>query len=156
MNEVQKPKKPLVFYYLIVLAVLLFINTLLVPWIAKQQIIEVDYSTFMTMTENKEIGGVQIEYNQILFTDKENTTVYKTGVLDDPNLVTRLHASGAEFRSEIIEEASPLLSFLISWILPMVFFIIIGQFLSRRMMSSHLLFYLLLKMNLRIDHIRQF
>ena len=136
MNEVKKPKKPLIFYYLIAITVIMLINTLLMPWLARQRIVEVDYGTFMNMTENREIGGVQIEYNQILFTDKENTTVYKTGVLDDPNLVTRLHASGAEFRSEIIEEASPLLSFLISWILPMVFFIIIGQFLSRKMMDK--------------------
>lgn len=136
MNEVKKPKKPLIFYYLIAITVIMLINTLLMPWLARQRIVEVDYGTFMNMTENREIGGVQIEYNQILFTDKENTTVYKTGVLDDPNLVTRLHASGAEFRSEIIEEASPLLSFLISWILPMFFFIIIGQFLSRKMMDK--------------------
>ena len=136
MNEVKKPKKPLIFYYLIAITVIMLINTLLMPWLARQRIVEVDYGTFMNMTENREIGGVQIEHNQILFTDKENTTVYKTGVLDDPNLVTRLHASGAEFRSEIIEEASPLLSFLISWILPMFFFIIIGQFLSRKMMDK--------------------
>ena len=136
MNEVKKPKKPLIFYYLIAITVIMLINTLLMPWLARQRIVEVDYGTFMNMTENREIGGVQIEYNQILFTDKDNTTVYKTGVLDDPNLVTRLHASGAEFRSEIIEEASPLLSFLISWILPMFFFIIIGQFLSRKMMDK--------------------
>lgn len=136
MNEVKSPKKPLIFYYAIAMLIVFLFNSMLLPWIAKQQIIEVDYGTFMTMTENKEIGGVQIEYNQILFTDKENTKFYKTGVLNDPTLVTRLHESGAEFRSEIIEEMSPLLSFVLSWILPMVMFIVIGQFLSQKLMNK--------------------
>ncbi len=136
MNEVKSPKKPLIFYYAIAMLILFLFNSLLLPWIAKQSIIEVDYGTFMTMTENKEIGGVQIQYNQILFTDKENTKVYKTGVLNDPTLVSRLHESGAEFRSEIIEEMSPLLSFVLSWILPMVMFIAVGQLLSKKLMNK--------------------
>ena len=136
MNEVQKPKKPLMFYYLIALAALLAINTLLVPWIAKQQIVEVDYSTFLRMTENKEIGGVQIQDTQILFTDKEQTKVYKTGPMNDPELVNRLHASGATFGSEIYEEPNLLLSLLLSWVLPMVLFILLGQFLSRKLMNK--------------------
>ncbi|MBQ8150494.1 MAG: ATP-dependent zinc metalloprotease FtsH [Clostridia bacterium] len=136
MNEVQKPRKPLIFYYLIALVILMLINTLLVPWIAKQQIIEVDYGTFITMTENGEVGGVQIQSNQILFTDKAQTKVYKTGLLEDPELVSRLHASGASFGSEIYEEPSLLLSLLVSWVLPMVIFIVLGQFLSKKLMNK--------------------
>ena len=136
MNEVQKPRKPLIFYYLIALVILMLINTLLLPWIAKQQIIEVDYGTFITMTENGEVGGVQIQSNQILFTDKAQTKVYKTGLLEDPELVSRLHASGASFGSEIYEEPSLLLSLLVSWVLPMVIFIVLGQFLSKKLMNK--------------------
>jgi len=116
--------------------VLVLINSFVVPWIAKQQIIEVDYGTFITMTENKEIGGVQIQDNQILFTDKAQTKVYKTGLLNDPDLVTRLHASGTSFGSVIMEEPSLLLSLLVSWVLPMVLFIVLGQFLSRKLMNK--------------------
>ncbi len=136
MNEVQKPKKPLIFYYLVVLAVLMLINTLLVPWIAKQQILEVDYGTFITMTENKEVGAVHIQDNQILFTDKAQTKLYKTGLLNDPNLVDRLHTSGATFGSEIAEEPSLLLSILVSWVLPMVLFIALGQWLTKKLMKK--------------------
>ena len=136
MNEVKSPKKPLLYYYVVVMLVLVLINSLLVPWIAKQQIVEVDYGTFITMTENKEIGGVQIQDNQIMFTDTANEKVYKTGRMEDPGLVERLHASGAKFSSEIIEETSPLLSFLLSWILPMAVFIGIGQIFSRQMMKK--------------------
>ena len=135
MNEVQKPKKPLIFYYTIVMVIVMLINTLLLPWIAKQQIIEVDYGTFMTMTTDGQIGGVQIQDNQIMFTDKEGEQVYKTGRMDDPGLVERLHASGASFSSEIVEEASPLLSFLLSWVLPMVVFIAVGQLMSKKLMD---------------------
>ena len=131
MNEVKSPKKPLIFYYGIAILILILINSLFVPWLAKKQIIEVDYGTFITMTENSEIGNVQVQSNQILFTDKEGQKVYKTGVMYDPDLVSRLHSAGAEFSSEIIEETSPLLSFLLSWILPMVILIGMGQMLSR-------------------------
>ena len=134
MNEVKKPdRKPLIYYYGIAMLILILINSLLVPWIARQQIVEVDYGTFITMTENGEIGAVQVQDNQILFTDKAEEHVYKTGLMEDPGLVDRLYASGAEFSSEIIEEASPLLSFLVSWILPMVIFIGLGQLLSRQL-----------------------
>ena len=115
MNEVKSPKKPLIFYYGIAILILILINSLFVPWLAKKQIIEVDYGTFITMTENGEIGSVQVQSNQILFTDKEGQKVYKTGVMYDPDLVSRLHSAGAEFSSEIIEETSPLLSFLLSY-----------------------------------------
>lgn len=136
MNEIKKPKKPLIFYYTLVLVIIILINSLLVPWMAKMQIKEVDYGTFMTMTDNKEIGKVEIQSNQILFTNKDESVIYKTGVIEDPGLVERLHDSGAEFASEIVEQTSPLLSFLLSWILPLVIFFAIGQFLSKKMMDK--------------------
>ena len=135
MNEVNKPKKPLIYYYCIVMIALMLINSLAVPLIAQHSIQEVDYGTFMEMTENKEIGQVQQQDNQILFTDKEGTKVYKTGLMDDPELVQRLRDSGATFGSEIIEETSPLLSILLSWILPILIFIGIGQFMSKKLMD---------------------
>ena len=135
MNEVNKPKKPLIFYYCIVMIALMLINSLAVPLIAQHSIQEVDYGTFMEMTENKEIGQVQQQDNQIIFTDKEGTKIYKTGLMDDPDLVQRLRESGATFGSEIIEETSPLLSFLLSWVLPIMIFIGIGQFMSKKMMD---------------------
>lgn len=136
MNEIKKPKKPLIFYYTLVLIIIILINSLLVPWMAKMQIKEVDYGTFMTMTDNKEIGKVEIQSNQILFTNKDESVIYKTGVIEDPGLVERLHDSGAEFASEIVEQTSPLLSFLLTWILPLVIFFAIGEFLSRKMMDK--------------------
>ena len=136
MNEIKKPKKPLIFYYTLVLVIIILINSLLVPWMAKMQIKEVDYGTFMTMTDNKEIGKVEIQSNQILFTNKDESVIYKTGVIEDPGLVERLHDSGAEFASEIVEQTSPLLSFLLTWILPFVIFFAIGEFLSRKMMDK--------------------
>ena len=136
MNEIKKPKKPLIFYYTLVLVIIILINSLLVPWMAKMQIKEVDDGTFMTMTDNKEIGKVEIQSNQILFTNKDESVIYKTGVIEDPGLVERLHDSGAEFASEIVEQTSPLLSFLLTWILPLVIFFAIGEFLSRKMMDK--------------------
>ena len=133
MKEVKSPKKPLIYYYAIVLLALMVFNSLILPLIAKRQIKEVDYGTFMTMTEKGEIGKVEIESNQILFTDKDGETIYKTGVMNDPGLTERLHASGAEFASEIVEEASPLMSFLLTWILPVVFFVALGQLLYKKM-----------------------
>ncbi|MGN1404951.1 MAG: ATP-dependent zinc metalloprotease FtsH [Erysipelotrichaceae bacterium] len=136
MNEVKKPKKPLIYYYFIVILVISLFNLLLVPQIAKRQIVETDYGTFMTMTENKDIGKVQVQDNQILFTDKEETTVYKTGLLNDPDMIYRLKESGAQFSGEIIEEASPLLTFLLTWILPLAIFIGLGQYMSKKMMDK--------------------
>ena len=137
MNEVKKPKKPLIFYYGIVLLVLLLFNFLAMPWLAQRQVQQVDYGTFMSMTENGEIGQVEIqaEDNQILFTDKDNTTIYKTGMLDDPDLTQRLYDSGAKFSGEIIEQMSPLLSFLLTWVLPIAIFIGIGQYMSKKLME---------------------
>ena len=135
MNEVKRPKKPLIFYYGVVLAALLLVNLLIMPWMARRQIKEVDYGTFMTMTENGELGEVELESNQILFTDKDMTQIYKTGPIEDPGLVERLHAAGVTFSSEIIEQTSPLLSILLSWVLPIAIFIGIGQFMSKKLMD---------------------
>ncbi|MGN1160012.1 MAG: ATP-dependent zinc metalloprotease FtsH [Lachnospiraceae bacterium] len=136
MNEVKKPNKPLIYYYFIVLLIIMLFNLLLMPKILERRIQETDYGTFMSMAEEKNIGRVQIQDNQIVFTDKEEKTVYKTGLMDDPGLVERLKESGAVFSSEIIEETSPVLSFLLTWILPLVIFIALGQFLSKKMMDK--------------------
>ncbi len=137
MNEVKNPRKPLIVFYIIMLLVMFAFNSLIAPLLAEeQQIKEVDYGTFMTMTEEGNIGSVQIEENQILFTSKDGKEVYRTGVMNDPGLVDRLHASGAEFTSKIIRQMSPLASFFLSWILPIFIFIVLGQFLSRRMMDK--------------------
>ena len=136
MNEVKKPKKPLIYYYGIVLVALLLFNFLAVPWLSQRQVKEVDYGTFMTMTEEKQVGKVEVQDNQILFTDKDEKQVYKTGLMTDPDLVNRLKASGAEFSSEIQEQMSPVLSFLLSWLVPILFFVGIGQLMSKRMMSK--------------------
>ena len=135
MNEVKQPKKPLAYYYFIVLICVMLFNWLLMPRILEQQIQQVDYGTFMTMTEEGNIGQVDIQSNQIVFTDKDNTKIYKTGLMDDPGRTERLHAAGAVFSSEIIEEASPLISILLSWVLPMVLFIALGQFLTKKLMD---------------------
>ena len=133
MKEVKTPKKPLLYYYIVALLVLLLFNFFAMPLLARQQVEEVDYGTFMTMTENKEIGEVEIESNQIIFTNKDGSKIYKTGVLDDPELVDRLHASGAEFASEIVEQMSPFLNILLSWVLPVLLFIGIGQFMAKKL-----------------------
>ena len=132
MKEVKTPRKPLLYYYIVALLVLLLFNFFAMPLLARQQVEEVDYGTFMTMTENKEIGEVEIESNQIIFTNKDGSKIYKTGVLDDPELVDRLHASGAEFASEIVEQMSPFLSIL-GWVLPLIIFIAIGQFMAKKL-----------------------
>ena len=136
MNEVKSPKKPMLYYYAMALLVLLLINFLAVPWLSQRQVKEVDYGTFMTMTENKEIGRVEVQDNQILFTNKDDTQIYKTGPMDDPDLIYRLKDSGAEFSSEIVEEMSPFLSFLLTWLLPIVFFVALGQFMLKRMTNK--------------------
>ena len=135
MNEVKKPRKPLIFYYVLVLLAMLLINMLLVPYMAARQVKEVDYGTFMDMTENKEIGEVEISDDEIIFTDKDGTNYYKTGVMNDDGLVDRLHDSGAKFSSEIVQQMSPLMSLLLTWILPLVIFIGLGQLMSRQLMK---------------------
>ena len=136
MNEVKKPKKPLIYYYAIVMLALMLINTLIVPLFAHHRVTEVDYGTFMSMTEQGDLGLVEVENNQILFTDKAEEKIYKTGRMDDDGLIDRLYQSGAKFSSEIVEETSPLLSFLLSWLLPIAFFVILGQFMTRRFMNK--------------------
>ena len=137
MQEVKKPRKPLIYYYAIVLAVLLLFNFLLMPWAAERQVQEVGYDTFIEMTEKEEIGQVQInqEDNEVIFTNKDGDKIYKTGMVEDPGMTERLYASGAKFSGQIIEQMSPVLSFLLSWILPIVIFIGIGQYMSRKLMN---------------------
>ena len=136
MNEVKTPKKPFIFYYAIVMLVLMLLNFLVMPRMLQAQIIEVDYGTFMDMTEQKEIGKVEMQDNQILFTNKDNTQIYKTGLMYDPGLTERLHDSGAQFASEIVEQASPIVSFLLSWVLPIAIFVIFGQLMYKRTMNK--------------------
>ena len=136
MQEVKKPRKPLIYYYVIALAVLLVFNLLAMPYINAYQVKEVDYGTFMTMTEEQNIGKVEVMDNQIVFTDKAEENIYKTGRMDDPQMVDRLYNSGAEFASEIVEETSPLLTILLYWVLPLVLFIAIGQFMSKKLMDK--------------------
>ena len=134
MQEVKQPnKKPFIFYYMIALIVIILINSLLVPQIAQRAVKEVDYNTFMQMTYDKQIDEVQIQDNQIVFTAKNDKTIYKTGLMDDPDRTQRLYDSGAKFSSEIVEEASPILSFLISWLLPLIIIIGFGQLMYRQM-----------------------
>ena len=136
MQEVKKPKKPLIYYYVIALAVLLVFNLLAMPYLNSGRVKEVDYGTFMSMTEEKNIGMVEVMDNQIVFTDKAEENIYKTGRMDDSQMVDRLYNSGAEFASEIVEETSPLLTILLYWVLPLVLFIAIGQFMSKKLMDK--------------------
>ncbi len=137
MEEIKKPKKPLIFYYAIVVIVLLLINLLTVPWLAQRQVKEVDYGTFLQMAQDQDLGLVEVQEseNQIIFTDKEENTIYKTGMMPDPDLTQRLADSGAEFSGEIIEQTNPILTFLVSWVLPIVIFIAIGQYMSKKLMQ---------------------
>ena len=136
MQEVKRPKRPLIFYYVVMILVILLFNCIVVPYIAGKAISDVDYGTFMTMTENGEIGKVQLQRNQIIFTSKDESSIYRTGVMDDPGLVDRLHASGVAFTSEIVEETSPLASLLLSWLLPLGIFVLLGQFMSKKLMDK--------------------
>ena len=133
MKEVKPPRKPLFYYYGVALVVLLLINFLLVPLVARHAVQEVDYGTFMTMTENKEIGKVEVEDNQIIFTNKDGSKIYKTGPMNDPDLTQRLYDAGAEFTRDIVEETSPLLSFVLTWILPIIMLIAIGQLMTKKL-----------------------
>ena len=136
MKEVKPSKKPLAIYYAIVLLVLLVLNFVLVPWLSERQVKEVDYGTFMTMTEEKNIGRVDIESNQIVFTDKEESQVYKTGLMSDPGLTERLYDAGAQFSSEIVEQGSPLVSFLVWFVLPILLFSFIGNQMNKKLMEK--------------------
>ena len=136
MNEVKQPKKPLMWYYSVVLIAILLFNVLVMPMIADMKIKEVDYGTFMSMTEQKDIGRVEIQDNQILFTNKDDTQVFKTGLLDDPGRTERLYEAGAQFSGEIVEETSPILNFFLYFLLPLILFAGLGQILSRKMMDK--------------------
>ena len=136
MNEVKTPKKPLIFYYGIAMVVLLLLNMLVMPLITQHQVEEVDYGTFIKMTENKEIGQVEIEDNQILFTNKDKSKIYKTGLMNDPSLTERLYDAGAQFSSEIVEQGSPVLSFLLWFVLPILLFSFIGNQMNKKLMEK--------------------
>ena len=136
MKEVKTPRKPLAIYYALVLLMLLLLNFVLLPWMEERQIKEVDYGTFMTMTEEKNIGRVDIESNQIIFTDKDETQVYKTGLMNDTSLTERLYDAGATFSSEIVEQSSPVLSFLIWFVLPIILFSAIGNQMNKKLMEK--------------------
>jgi len=136
MKEVKTPRKPLAIYYALVLLMLLLLNFVLLPWMGERQIKEVDYGTFMTMTEEKNIGRVDIESNQIIFTDKDETQVYKTGLMNDTGLTERLYNAGATFSSEIVEQSSPVLSFLIWFVLPIILFSAIGNQMNKKLMEK--------------------
>ena len=136
MDEVKNPKRPMYFYYGIVLIVLLLVNMFLTPYLAERQIKEVDYGTFMTMTMQHEIGKVDVESNQIVFTNKDETQIYKTGLMNDPDLTERLYESGAEFSSDIVQQMSPLASFIISWGIPLLIFFALGQWMSKRLTKN--------------------
>ena len=133
MKEVKSPKKPLIYYYGVVLLVLLVFNLVITPLLLKQEVTEVDYGTFMSMTESKNIGQVQVEDQQIVFTDKDEKNVYQTNVMDDPNLTERLYASGARFSKDVDASTSPLLSLLITGLLPMLIFIGLGQYMAKKL-----------------------
>ena len=136
MKEVKSPKKPLIFYYCVVLLIILLFNAIVTPMLSKNQVVEVDYGTFMDMIEEKSIGAVQVEDNQILFTDKDGTVVYKTGPMEDPTLTERLHDAGANFARVIEEPISPIWSFLLTFVLPMVIFFGLGQYLSKKLVEQ--------------------
>ena len=136
MKEVKTPRKPLAIYNALVLLMLLLLNFVLLPWMGERQIKEVDYGTFMTMTEEKNIGRVDIESNQIIFTDKDETQVYRTGLMNDTGLTERLYDAGATFSSEIVEQSSPVLSFLIWFVLPIILFSAIGNQMNKKLMEK--------------------
>ena len=136
MKELKNPKRPLVYYAVVAMLAVLLFNLLAVPAMANASVKEVDYGTFMDMTEKGDIGKVEIESNQIIFTDKSGQTFYKTGLMDDPDRTERLYKAGAEFSSEIVEQTSPLLSFVLTWVLPILIFVWIGDVMSKKMMNG--------------------
>ena len=136
MKEIKNPKRPLVYYAVVAMLAVLLFNLLAVPAMANAAVKEVDYGTFMDMTEKGDIGKVEIETNQIIFTDKAGQNFYKTGLMDDPDRTERLYKAGAEFSSEIVEQTSPLLSFVLTWVLPILIFVWIGDVMSKKMMNG--------------------
>ena len=136
MKEVKSPKKPLIYYYGIVLLIILLFNLIITPMLARAQVVEVDYGTFMDMIDEQNIGTVQVEDNEIIFTDKNSTTVYTTGAMEDPTLTERLHNSGATFARVVEQTMSPFMSFLLTFVLPLLIFIGIGQYMSKKLMEQ--------------------
>ena len=136
MKEVKSPKKPLIYYYGIVLLIILLFNLLITPLLSRQQVTDVDYGTFMDMIDDKDIGTVQVEDSQILFTDKEDTVVYKTSPMEDPTLAQRLHEAGARFDRVIEEPISPIWSFLLTFVLPILIFVALGQYMNKKLMEQ--------------------
>lgn len=136
MNEVKMPKRPILAYYILIFLAIFLFNSIFVPMLRENQVKEVDYSSFMTMTENKEIDKVQVEQDKILFTKKDDKQAYKTAIMNDPELVERLHKSGADFTGEIVEAMNPLLSALLSWVLPILIFFGIGHYMNKRLMKN--------------------
>ncbi len=135
MNEVKKPRQPLIFYYLLAIVAIILFNSLIAPLLFSPKVTEVSYDAFMAMTEDKKISEVMIEDNQIIFADAQGN-LYKTGLLDDPELTQRLYKSGAKFASQIVEQMSPILSFLISWVIPLVLMIGLGQYFSKKLVEK--------------------
>lgn len=138
MNEVKKPKKPLISYYCIVLLILILFNSLAMPWLMDHQIKDVDYGTFIQMTEDGQVGrvNIKVQSNTIVFTDKEEKTIYQTAMVDDPDLTDRLYQAGVSFYGEEIKQTSPIISFLMTWILPLLIFGVIGELLARQLMKK--------------------
>lgn len=136
MNEVKMPKRPILAYYILIFLVIFLFNSIFVPMLRENAVKEVDYSSFMTMTENQEIDKVQVEQDKILFTKKDDKQAYKTAIMNDPELVERLHKSGADFTGEIVEAMNPLLSALLSWVLPILIFFGIGHYMNKRLMKN--------------------
>ena len=136
MDHLKVPKRPFVTYYLIALAVLLILNLFVIPAINARRVQEVDYGTFMRMTDEKNIGLVEVQSNQIVFTDKEKTQIYKTGLMQDDGLVDRLYQADATFSGEIIQQASPFLSFLLTWLVPIALFMLLGRYMRNKMMDK--------------------
>ena len=136
MNEVKMPKRPILAYYILIFLAIFLFNSIFVPMLRENAVKEVDYSSFMTMTENQEIDKVQVEQDKILFTKKDDKQAYKTAIMNDPELVERLHKSGADFTGEIVEAMNPILSALLSWVLPLLIFFGIGQYMNKRLMKN--------------------
>lgn len=136
MNEVKMPKRPILAYYILIFLAIFLFNSIFMPMLRENQVKEVDYSSFMTMMENKEIDKVQVEQDKILFTKKDDKQAYKTAIMNDPELVERLHKSGADFTGEIVEAMNPILSALLSWVLPLLIFFGIGQYMNKRLMKN--------------------
>ena len=138
MKEVKSPKRPLIYYYLIALGVILLFNMLVMPIMSMNQVLEVDYGTFVQMAEDKNLGQVEVNEteNQIVFTDKEQTAIYTAGMIPDPDLARLLKDSGAKYGGQIIQQTNPILSFLLSWLLPIAIFVLLGQYMNKKLMEQ--------------------